>query len=105
MLARFKTYAVDGLVQNDLGLVQLLLDPGDTARLVGVLVVVQVVLHGGEGNAAIRGGRFDRCERDLGEELVHEFGEHAVSRDVGIVLGDDDASDAFGTSIAVDNVV
>lgn len=48
---------------------------------------------------------FDRCERDLGEELVHEFGEHAVSRDVGIVLGDDDASDAFGTSIAVDNVV
>jgi len=99
------TYAVDGLVEDDLGLVELLLDLGDAVGLVGVLVRLDELLEGGELERVIGGGGVYRRDRLLGQELVHELGQDAVGRDVGVILGDDDAGDALGAGVAVDDVV
>lgn len=67
------SYAIDGLVQNNFGIVELLLDLGDAARFVGVLVVVEVILQRRERNVAVIVGRLDLVERNLGQELVHQL--------------------------------
>lgn len=63
--------ALDGLVQGDLGLVELALDLEDAVGLVRVLVLGQVVLELGHGEGLAGGpGR----ARVRGEELVDDFG-------------------------------
>lgn len=65
--------ALNGLVQDDLGLVELLLDLEDGVGLLGVLVLCEVLLELGQGELRFASG--PRGARVLGEELVD-----AVSR-------------------------
>lgn len=58
-LERDNTYAINSLMQHNLRLVQFLLDLGDAARIVCVLVVVQIVLQRREGNIAVVLGGLD----------------------------------------------
>ena len=92
-------------MQDNLGLVQLLLDFGDAARLVGILILDDVLLQRWIWDLVILGLALDRSDRFLGEELVHELGEDTVGGNVRVVLGDDDASDTLGPGIAVYHVV
>jgi hypothetical protein len=61
-------------VQDNLGLVELLLDGGDAARLGRVLVALQVILQRGEGGVVVLGvallvGR----PPVVGQELVQDL--------------------------------
>ena len=58
-------------MQDNLGLIQLLLDAGDAAGLVGVLVVVEEVVDSGPVNVPVLTSRADLIEGVLGQELVH----------------------------------
>jgi hypothetical protein len=88
--------AFDGLVQDNLGLVQLLLDLHNTVCLLWVLVLDNVVLQLGVGHV----GRIGRVGESrfwvFGEELIADFGEELMGYKGGVfVVGDDEAADAF----------
>lgn len=99
------TYTINGLVQDNLGLVELLLNLGNAASLVGVLVIPYEVLENGKGDRVVRLGGVYCGERLLGEEGVHQLGQDAVGGDGGVLLGDDDAGDTFRAAVAVYHIV
>ncbi|KAI6759579.1 hypothetical protein HG530_010259 [Fusarium avenaceum] len=87
-------HTLNGLVENNLGLVKLLLDLEDAVGLLGVLVLGKVVLqlgHGKGGCAAVPAGA-----GVLGKELVDDLAEKLM-RHKGrvLVVGDDDAADTL----------
>lgn len=92
-------------MQDDLGLVKLLLDLGDAARLVGVLILDDILLQLWERHLVILGLPLYRGQGFLGKELVHQLRKDTVGRNVWVVLGDDDAGDALRPSIAVYHVI
>lgn len=92
-------------MQDNLRLVQFLLNLGNAARLVGVLVISYEVLERGERDRVVGLRGVDRGNRLLGEELVHQLGQDAVGGDGGVLLGDDDTGDALRTAIAVYHIV
>lgn len=97
-------YALNSLVQDNLGLVKLLLNLHDAVGLLRVLVFFEVVLQLGEGQDGLASG--PRGARVLGEELVDDFAEELVGDQGGVlVVGDDDAADALGAAVGVESVV
>lgn len=68
----------------------------------GILVLGDVGLEGGEGN-----GRFGAARIGvLGQELVEDLGEDLVRRKRGVfVVADDDTGDALGSRIDVEREV
>lgn len=93
------TYALDGLVKNDLGLVQLLLNLKDAIHLVWVLVCLDVGLEGGEGHRITGGGGV----RVKGEELVEHLRKDLVSSQGWIlIVANDDSGDALGSRVDVE---
>lgn len=96
--------AFDGLVQDNLGLVELLLDLEDAVGLLRVLVLLEVLLQLGHGD----GGRSRGPGRPrvLGEELVDDLAEELVGYEGRILLvGDDDTADALAAAVGVECVV
>lgn len=97
-------HALNGLVQHNLRLVQLLLDLHDAVGLVRVLVLHNVFLELGEGErgAGVGPGR----AWVLGQELVDDFREQLVGDQCWVcVVRDDDAGDALGAAVGVECVV
>lgn len=99
-------HTLDGLVQDDLGLVELLLDLDDAVGLRRVLVLSDVVLEFGEGERGVALAEGGVCgARVLGDEFVDDLGEHAVGYHGRVfVVGDDDAAHAFCAAVGVECV-
>lgn len=96
--------ALDGLVQDNLGLVELLLDLHDAVGLLRVLVLGEVVAQLGHGQLGLARG--PRGARVLGEELVDALAEELVGDEGGVlVVRDDDAADALGAAVGVECVI
>lgn len=96
--------ALDGLVEDNLGLVELLLDLEDAVGLLGVLVLGQVVAQLGHGDAG--GSRGPGGARVLGQELVDDLAEQLVGDEGRVLLvGDDDAADALASAVGMECVV
>lgn len=96
--------ALNGLVQDNLGLVELFLNLHDTVGLLRVLVLRNVLIQFGHDE---RGrARGPRRARVLGEELVDDFAEDLMG-DEGrvLVVRDDDAADALCAAVGVKRVV
>ena len=97
---------LDGLVQDDLGLVQLALYTHDAVGLRGVLVLDEVFLEGGHGPPGDRGVHAGvGAARVGGGELVDDLGEQLVG-DERRVLGvaDDDAAHGLRRAVGVEGV-
>jgi hypothetical protein len=103
-------HTLDRLVQDNLGLVELLLDLHDAVRLLRVLVLLDVVLELWEGerlcrdvvvcDAGVSGARV------FGDELVDDFGEKLVGYHLGILgIGDDHAADALCAAVGMEDVL
>jgi hypothetical protein len=93
-------------VQDDLGLVELLLDRCDAARLGGILVLLKVFLQLGEGHLVLfRVLLLRRSSAVRDEKLVDDLGQNGVSRQGGVVFADDDAGDTLGAGVAVENII
>ena len=91
-------------MQRDLGLVQLLLDLHDAVRLLRILVLDDVLVERREADGA--GGRVrPRGPRVRRQELVQQLAEQLVrdQRRV-LVVGNDDACEAFGAAVGVEGV-
>lgn len=96
--------ALDGFVQHNLGLVELLLDLHDAVGLPGVLILGEVVLELGHDQGGLAGG--PRRARVLGEELVDDLAEDLVRDERGVlVVRDDDAADALCAAVGVKSVI
>ena len=65
-------------MQDDLGLVQLLLDLHDAIRLGGVLAGVEVLLEAGKADGVVLGDLTGLPARVLGEEVIEGLGEDGV---------------------------
>lgn len=91
-------------MENNLGLVELLLDLEDAVGLLRVLVLGEVLLQLGHGEGGCSG-----CPTGagvLGEKLVDNLAEKLVSHEGRVlVVGDDDAADALSTAVGVESVV
>lgn len=97
-------HALDGLVQHDLRLIELLLDLHDAVCLMRVLILHDVILERGECQRGRRGRKGGT--RVHGEELVDDLGEELVRDQRGvIVVADDDAGDALGAAVGMEGVV
>lgn len=91
--------ALDSLVENNLGLIQLLLNLHDTVHLVWVLVRRDVCLQGGEGDR-LGGGACVGVER---EELIEDLGKDLMGGKRGVfIVADNDTGDALGPRIHVE---
>ena len=91
--------ALDSLVENNLGLVQLFLNLHDAVHLVWVLVRRDVCLQGGKGDR-LGGGARVGVE---GEELIEDLGEDLMGGQRGVfVVADNDTGDALGARIHVE---
>lgn len=85
-------------MQNDLGLVQLLLNLEDAIHLVWVLVRLNVGLEGGEGHRVTGGGGV----RVQGEELIQHFREDLVSSQGRVlIIANNHSGDALGSRVDV----
>lgn len=91
-------------MQHDLGLIQLLLDVRDGVHLARVLVGLQVFAQRGELDVPVLGRARDLGGGLLGQKVVDDLGQDLVGRQLGVVLGDDDARNALGAGIAVECV-
>lgn len=78
-------HALDGLVQDDLGLVELPLDLHDAVGLVRVLVLGEVFLELGHRDAVLA-RRGPRGPRVRGQELVHDLGQQLVRHQRGVLV-------------------
>lgn len=91
-------------MEDNLGLVQLLLDLHYAVGLLGVLILGQVLLELGHDQRGLAAG--PGRARVLGEELVDDLAENLVRDERGIlVVGDDDAADAFCATVGVKGVI
>lgn len=85
-------------MQNDLGLVQLLLNLEDAIHLVWVLVRLNVGLEGGEGHRVTGGGGV----RVQGEELIQHLREDLVSSQGRVlIIANNHSGDALGSRVDV----
>jgi len=98
-------YAVDGLVQDNLSLIQLLLNLGNAAGIVCILEVCQILLQRSPHNLIILVGALYRCDRLFREKLVHEFRKDAVRSEIRVILGDDHTGNTLGAGVAVNHIV
>ena len=97
-------HALNRLVQHNLRLVELLLYLHDAVCLLRVLVFCQVVAQLGEGEGRLARG--PGGARVAGEELVDALAEELVGDEGGVLMvGDYDATDAFGAAVGVEGVV
>lgn len=90
-------------MQHNLRLVQFLLDLHDAVRLPRVLVFddILVKLRQLQDRFALGPFRARVCR----QELVNDLREQLVRNELGIlVVGDDDAGDAFGATVDVESV-
>jgi hypothetical protein len=95
-------HALDRLLHQDLGLVELLLDLHDTVGVLGVLVLCEVVLELGPADLA---AVLERGDRVLREELVDEPRQDLVRDEAGILaVAYDDAGDALAATVDVEGV-
>lgn len=91
-------------MQHNFRLVQLLLNLHDTIRLLGVLILGQIIFQRGEVELGRVGGG-EGAAGVAGEEFVDDFGEDLVGDEGGVVVvGDDDGGDAFGAAVGVEGV-
>lgn len=99
--------ALDGLVQDDLCFIKLLLDLDDAVGLCRVLVLGDVLLK-------LREAHLGRALGEVGvgsarvfcDELVDDLGEDAMGDDGGVfVVGDYDTADAFCAAVGVECVL
>lgn len=96
-------HALDGLVQHNLGLVELLLDLHDAVCGVRVLVFGNVLLELGEGQLGVGVG--EGGARVARQELVEDLGQQLVGDESRVlVVGDDDAGDALAAAVGVEGV-
>lgn len=97
---------LDGLVEHDLGLVELLLHSHDSVGLVGILVSLNVIIELGHAQLG-RGfhGILPLSLGVLGEVLLQHLVEQSVGDSNGVLLvGDDDTANAVGSQVRVANV-
>ena len=99
-----ETHTLNGLVQHNLGLIQLLLDVRNGVHLPRVLIRLQVLVQRRELDVTVARRARDLGGRLLGQKVVDDLREDLVGRQLGVVLGDDDASDALGAGVAVEGV-
>ena len=91
-------------MEDNLGLVELLLDLENAVGLLGVLVLGEVVAQLGHGDAGVASG--PGGARVLGQELVDDLAEQLVGDEGRVLLvGDDDAADALAAAVGVECVV
>lgn len=96
--------ALDSLVEDNLGLVELLLDLEYAVGLLGVLVLGEVVAQLGHGDAGGAGG--PGGARVLGQELVDDLAEQLVGNEGRVLLVRyDDAADTLAAAVGVECVV
>lgn len=97
-------HALDGLVEDNLGLVELLLDLEDAVGLRGVLVLGDVFLELGHDDDRL--ARRPRGARVGSKEFIDNLAEKLVSNEGRVlVVRHDDAADALGTAVGVEGVV
>ena len=87
-------HTLDGLMQHNLGLVELLLDLHDAVCLLRILVLDDILLELGKRQCGV--GRRPRGARVLGQELVDDLREQLVRHQRRVVVvADYDAGDAL----------
>jgi hypothetical protein len=92
-------------VEDDLGLIQLLLDGRDVARLSWVLARIKMIPQCREGDFAVLGALgLDLAGGVLAEKLIDNFGEDGMGSHLRVILADNDGSDALGAGVAVEHV-
>lgn len=90
-------------MQHNLRLVQFLLDLHDAVRLSRVLVFDDILVELRQLQDRFALGPFRPCV--CRQELVNDLREQLVRDELGIlVVGDDDAGDAFGATVDVESV-
>jgi len=97
-------YTLDGLVQHNLCLVQLLLNLHDTVCLLWVLVFDNVVFQLGVAECVFAGAG-EGGAWVFGEKLVADLGKELMGDQLGVLfVGDYDAADTFGPAVGVECV-
>lgn len=91
-------------MENDLGLVKLLLNLEDAVGLLGVLVLCEVLLQLGHRESGRAGG--PAGAGILGEELVDNLAKKLMCHKGRVlVIGDDDTADTLSSAVGVESVV
>jgi hypothetical protein len=93
-------HALNRLLHQDLGLVELFLDLHDAVRVLRVLVLCNVVLELGplDLDAVLEAG-----DGVLGEELIDELGQDLVRDEARVLaVADDDAGDTLAAAVDVE---
>ena len=94
---------LDGLVQDNLCLVQLLLDLHDAVGGVRVLVLDNVLFESRERQLGVGVGK--GRARVARQELVEDLGQQLVGDEGGVFLvGDDDGGDTLAAAVGVEGV-